>query len=307
MRGVTGIWSGKIMGDSRLPYVISNQEHVLVVDDDALLLNTLQKGLSFNGYLCETAIDSSAALRLIGKKYFDCIVLDIDLPTMNGLQLTEKVKKLNPDSAVIIMTGIDNEFSYQDAMEAGATDFIGKPFLLQELIARIEYATLHQKLYKMSLRDELTGLYNRRGFFTLGEHLLKQAKREQDGLFLLYADVDNLKGINDTFGHQTGDWALIDVANMLKENFRDSDIIARIGGDEFVVMPIGKRGDNVELIINRLHKAAEINNLKSKREYKLSISTGIAYFDSWSPCTIDELLSQADKAMYKQKKKKQTA
>jgi len=92
---------------------------------------------------------------------------------------------------------------------------------------------------------------------------------------------------------------------MLKENFRDSDIIARIGGDEFVVMPIGTTGDNVELIVSRLHKALEMDNAKCKRDYELAISAGVVYFDPWSPCTIDELLSQADKSMYEQKRNKQ--
>ena len=295
------------MGDSRLPVAILNQELVLVVDDDVLLLDTLQQGLSLRGYLCETAVDASIALRHINRQYFHSTVIDISLPDMNGLQLTEKVKKLNPDIAVIIMTGFIDDFSYQDAMEAGAADFIKKPFSVKELIARLEYAIMHEKLYKMSLHDELTGLYNRRGFFTLAEHLLKQAKREQDGLFMLYADLDGLKGINDTFGHQNGDWALIDVANILMETFREGDIVARIGGDEFVVIPIGTAGDNVELIVNRLQKAVEMYNSNSKHAYKLSISAGIAYFDTWSPCTINELLSQADKSMYKQKRNRHSA
>ena len=295
------------MGDFRIADFISNQERVLVVDDDARLLQTLQEGLSLRGYLCETAVDADTALIQINRKYFHSIVIDISLPDMNGLQLAEKVKKLNPDIAVIVMTGFINEFSYQDAMDVGAADFIKKPFSIAELVARLEYARMHEKLYKMSLRDELTGLYNRRGFFTLAEHLLKQSRREQEGLFMLYADVDGLKGINDTLGHRTGDWALTDVANILKENFRDSDIIARIGGDEFVVMPIGKREDNIELIVSRLQRAIEINNVRGGREYKLSISTGVTYFSPWSSCTIDELLSQADKSMYQEKRKKQAA
>ena len=295
------------MDTLQLPYVISNQGRVLVVDDDPFLLDTLQQGLSLRGYLCETAIDATTALGRLSKKYFHSIVIDINLPDMNGFELTEKVKKLNPDIAVIIMTGFIDEFSYEDAMEAGASDFIKKPFSLKELIVRIDHAKKHETLYRISLHDELTGLYNRRGFFTLAEHLLKQAKRKQEGLFMLYADLDDLKSINDTLGHQKGDWALIDAANILKETFRDSDIIARIGGDEFVVMPIGTTGDNVDIIINRLQQAAEMDNLKSKREYKLSISTGLAYFDSKAPCTIDELLSQSDKSMYAQKRNKQTA
>jgi len=271
------------------------------------LLQMLQEGLSLRGFICETAIDATTALRQINRKQFHSLVVDISLPDIDGLQLVQKVKKLNPDLAVIVMTGFIQEFSYQDAMEVGAADFIKKPFGVQELTARLEYARMHERLYKMSLRDELTGLYNRRGFFTLAEHLLKQVKREQDGLYILYADVDGLKDINDTFGHRTGDWALADVAHILKENFRDSDIIARIGGDEFVVMPIGKRGDTIEVIVSRLKKAVELHNVRGSREYKLSISTGVAYFSSWSPCSLDDLLSHAAKSMYQEKKKKQTA
>jgi diguanylate cyclase (GGDEF)-like protein len=121
---------------------------------------------------------------------------------------------------------------------------------------------------------------------------------------MFYCDLDGLKGINDALGHQKGDRALIDTANILKETFRGSDIIARIGGDEFVVMPIETTGDNLEIVINRLQKAVEMDNTKSKREYKLSISIGTAYFDPLSPCTIDELLSKADRLMYEQKRTK---
>ncbi len=289
------------------PDTITGQGRILLVDDDVFLLDTLRNGLSLKGYQCETAMNAMTALELISKNTFHGMVTDIILPDMMGFELTEKVKKLEPDMVVIIMTGFIDEFSYKDAMEAGASDFIKKPFSLKELIARIEHATMHEKLHTISLRDDLTGLYNRRGFFTLAEHLLKMAKRQQEGLFMLYADLDDLKGINDTLGHQKGDWALIDTANILKENFRNSDIIARIGGDEFVVLPIGTTGDNVQIIISRLRKAVEMDNATSKRDYELSISAGAVYFDPRSPCTIDELLYRADKSMYKQKRNKQNA
>ena len=226
---------------------------------------------------------------------------------MSGFELTAKVKKIRPDTTIIIMTGLIDEFSYDDAMGAGASDFIRKPFSLKELIARIEHAKKHERLYDISLHDELTGLHNRRGFFALSEQLLKTAKRQQKGLFMLYGDLDGLKGINDTLGHQKGDWALIDIANILKETFRGSDIIARLGGDEFVVMPIDTTGDNIGIVLNRLEKAIESDNAKNKRAYELSFSIGTAYFDPWSPCTVDELLSQADKSMYEQKRNKQNS
>lgn len=283
------------------------QGRILVVDDDILLLDTFDKGLSLRGYQCKTATSANIALKLLSKDLFDIMVIDVVLPDMKGFELTAKAKKIKSDMAIIIMTGFVDEFSYDDAMEAGASDFIKKPFSVKELIARIEHARMHERLHDISLHDELTGLYNRRGFFTIAEHLLKTAKRQQSGLFMLYCDLDDLKGINDVAGHQKGDWALIDTANILKETFRGSDIIARIGGDEFVVMPIETTGDNLEAVINRLQKALELDNATGKCEYKLSISTGTAYFNPWSPCTIDELLSQADKSMYEQKRSKHTA
>jgi len=284
----------------------SKQERILVVDDNISLLDTINNGLSLSGYQCKAAMSASIALELLSKDLFDTTIIDIVLPDMSGFELATKAKKIKPDMAIIIMTGYIDEFSYEDAIESGASDFIKKPFSVKELIARIEHAKMHERLHDISLHDELTGLYNRRGFFTLAEHLLKTAKRQQAGLFMLYCDLDGLKVINDALGHQKGDWALIDTANILKETFRDSDIIARIGGDEFVVMPIKTTGDNLEVVINRLQKAVEMDNTKSKREYKLSISIGTAYFDPLSPCTIDELLSQADRLMYEQKRTKKT-
>ena len=260
-----------------------------------------------SGYQCTVATNPTQALELFSKNVFDVMVSDILLPEMSGFELTAKVKKIRPDTTIIIMTGLIDEFSYDDAMCAGASDFIKKPFSLKELIARIEHAKKHERLYDISLHDELTGLYNRRGFFTLAEHLLKTAKRQQKGIFMLYGDLDDLKGINDILGHQKGDCALIDIANIPKETFRGSDIIARLGGDEFVVMAIETTGDNIEIVRNRLEKSIENDNAENKRAYELSFSIGTAYFDPWSPCTVDELLSQADKSMYEQKRSKQTA
>jgi len=168
-----------------------------------------------------------------------------------------------------------------------------------------ELKQMEEKLQTLSLMDELTGIYNRRGFFTLVEHQLKLSKRHKKGIFMLYADVDNLKEINDTYGHKEGDMALIDTANILKYNYRESDIIARIGGDEFVVIPVGAAGDKVEIISSRLQKAIEVHNSKTNRVYKLSISAGITYYNPQNPCSIDELLLHGDKAMYEQKRHKQ--
>lgn len=170
-----------------------------------------------------------------------------------------------------------------------------------------DYKTMEEKLHTLSLTDQLTGVYNRRGLLTLVDQLFKLSKRQKQGIFLLYADIDNLKEINDTFGHKEGDTVLVETANIFKKIYRESDIIARIGGDEFVVIPVGTAGDNIEIIISRLQKSLEICNSEKNRGYKLSLSTGIVFYDPEHPCSIDELLVQADKLMYEQKMHKKTS
>jgi two-component system cell cycle response regulator len=284
-----------------------NKNSVIIVDDDAALLDVTESWLSLRGYCCESYSCASAALERVRNTSFDILIADIALPDMDGFGLIKKVRKFRSDMTIIIMTGFIDEFSYDDAIEAGASDFIKKPFTLKELVARIEHGRLHERMNTMLLTDELTGLYNRRGFFTLGEYQLKIAKRQLRGLYMLYADLDDLKGINDTWGHREGDVALKEIADVLKNNYRESDIIARIGGDEFVVMPAGSGSDDTGLIIDRLHKAIDIYNSKSNSNYKLSMSAGAAFYDPTAPCSIDELLARGDKSMYERKKCKQMA
>src|SRR5208282_5416520 len=114
-----------------------------------------------------------------------------------------------------------------------------------------DYKAMEEKLHALSITDDLTGLFNRRGFYTFAEQQLKLAGRQKKKIYMLYADQDNLKEINDTWGHQEGDAALVDIAAIFKECFRDSDVVARIGGDEFVVVPIGEKGGNIEAILAR--------------------------------------------------------
>ena len=161
------------------------------------------------------------------------------------------------------------------------------------------------ELRAVSLVDELTGLYNRRGFLFLAEQQLKIADRVKRGMLLLFADLDHLKQINDTFGHREGDCALIETANILKETFREADIIARMGGDEFAIMTIEARKDSAEILTTRLQENLNARNAAGKRRYKLSISVGSARYEAESPCTIDDLLVQADGLMYEQKQARQ--
>lgn len=286
---------------------INETRSVLIVDDDEIVLDLLKTFFKDEGYRTETAMNGEAALALVNQSQFDIMITDILMPGMNGLELTVKVKEARPAMIVIIMTGFLDEFSYDSAVEAGAADFIKKPFTLQEVMVRIKQAEFHKEMHERSMTDELTGLYNRRGFFALLNHLLKIMKREDNSFSLLYVDIDKFKPINDTWGHKEGDAALIELAGVLKSIYRESDVIARIGGDEFVVAPI--RGDqhHAETLVARLQSKIEEQNAKDNRCYKLSVSTGQAYCDTAQPCSIEDLLAEADKAMYEAKKNKHTA
>lgn len=184
---------------------------------------------------------------------------------------------------------------------------IGGNFFLQAIVADItDRKQAEEALKALSLVDDLTGLYNRRGFFTFAEQELKVARRLERGIFLLFADVDEMKAINDTFGHLEGDRALIEIACILKENFRDPDIIARIGGDEFVILAIeGTSEAGPELLRERLRENLDRHNDKEPdRKYRLSLTIGAVVYDPENPVSIDTLLFQADRNMYEEKARK---
>lgn len=175
-----------------------------------------------------------------------------------------------------------------------------------EMIEKISIEITERKraeeaLRKMSIMDELTGIYNRRGFFTLAKQQIKMADRMKKKVYLLYSDLDGLKWINDKYGHSEGDIALLEIANILKKTFRESDIIARLSGDEFVVLAMETKKTNPEKLIKRLNKNIEEHNLRRGTDYSLSLSTGFSIYDPDKPNSIEELLAAADKDMYESK------
>ncbi|MDP1991470.1 MAG: diguanylate cyclase [Syntrophales bacterium] len=158
-----------------------------------------------------------------------------------------------------------------------------------------------EEIRTQSNTDELTGLFNRRGFLTLAEQELKRAERTKKGMLFIYVDLDDMKTINDTFGHRTGDEALVEAAGILREVFRESDIIARIGGDEFALLAAETPSAYTNLVKTRLQRRIAQHNVSTNRPYALSMSTGVAHFDPHRPISLDKLISIADLAMYAKK------
>ena len=169
-----------------------------------------------------------------------------------------------------------------------------------------ERKLMEEKILSLSITDELTGLHNRRGFLSLAEQQLKLAERNKSVMLLFFADLDGLKWINDTLGHEEGDRALTESATVLKETFRTSDIIARLGGDEFAALAVDITAASSAIFTARLQSLIDTRNNQENRRYRLSISVGCSYYDPEHPCSIDELMASADKLMYEQKQNKKS-
>jgi diguanylate cyclase (GGDEF)-like protein len=155
-----------------------------------------------------------------------------------------------------------------------------------------------------SLIDDLTGLYNRRGFRELAQQQLHVAQRISQPALLFFIDVDKLKLINDVYGHCAGDQLLIGLAAILRSTFRESDLIARIGGDEFTVLTMETGANSSELLIERLRCAIELKNLSVEKSRALSVTMGVSRYNLHASDTINVLIDRADKDMYSRKRKK---
>jgi diguanylate cyclase (GGDEF)-like protein/PAS domain S-box-containing protein len=175
----------------------------------------------------------------------------------------------------------------------------------QELALKAqELAASNAVLENLSLVDDLTGLYNRKGFLALADHRLQRAVQSGESFSVAFIDVDGLKAINDTLGHDVGNRALIEVANILRESFRQSDVLGRLGGDEFAVFILHADEHETANIRRRIEQHLDVFNAFPDRRYRLSFSTGISSSGSDGETNIETFLRRADALMYEQKRAK---
>ncbi len=251
----------------------------------------------------------AAGLELLSAETFDVILLDLSLPDAEGIETLVRVRDAQPDVPIVVLTGRNDEELAVQAMQAGAQDYLVKENFDGQLLGRalryaIERHRMQAALRSLSLTDELTGLYNRRGFYALAEQQLKMARSRgmEKGLLIFYMDMDGLKQINDTFGHAEGSRALKRIVGVIQQTFRESDIIGRVGGDEFTALAIEASGDCAERILTRLRENLRACNAEGRDPYELSFSVGVAHPETYSASSVEEIVAVADAAMYEEKR-----
>lgn len=213
-------------------------------------------------------------------------------------------------NGIVGVTGVANKEEPYDTSDARQiTLFMNSMWrIMKQKRLEQEREKLIIELEELSLKDELTGLYNRRGFLSVMTHQCSIAKRVQKNAMLIFIDLDGMKEINDLHGHAEGDQALTGTATILKNAFRETDIIGRIGGDEFAVFGMVTEGKDFDTITSRISEKLEKvildYNAHSAKTYSISLSYGLAFADSQNAFSCDSMMSDADKKMYLQKKNK---
>jgi len=286
--------------------------NILLIDndfDDSNLIRQLLANSRGYKFELESVKNLSEAMELLNSNPYDILLLDFATQESKGLEELDLIFNEVPEVPILVLTDSDDESFGVKAVQKGAQDYLFKEEISKNLLIRtinysIERNRLQMELKEMAHIDELTRLYNRRGFKTLARQQIKLAERTNRGLLLVFADLDNMKKINDTIGHFEGDRALIDIARILKKNFRESDIVARLGGDEFIVLAIDFSEKYAELISSRIQENLLQLNSIPDRKYQLSLSMGITHFDPKEYISIDEMIKIADKLMYEEKNKK---
>lgn len=246
--------------------------------------------------------------RLIEEK-IDIILLDLSLPDVVGLDAVRKVHASAPNIPLIALVDSDDEIQGLNVVRAGAQDVLVKGKIAPQLLIRSIRFALERHRRQTAIRstaliDDLTGLYNRKGFWALAQHQLRLARRNKRSLLLMLADLDGLKYINDTFGHLEGNYALVKTAEILKYSLRQVDIVARLHGDQFVALAGDIDIQDATRLAGRVDKALMDHNANIMRPYSLSLSIGSLCIDPETEPNLNEIMAEADRRLSEKKRDK---
>lgn len=312
--------------------------NILIVDDNPDNLRLLTKILEPQGYVVRKSLNGRMALQAAYRDPPDLILLDITMPEMDGYAVCQQLKasEITANIPIIFISALDRIDDKVRAFEMGGQDYITKPFQELEILMRAKNQLLIQQqqqqlieqnhrleqeiqerlkaeaeVRQLSLTDELTGLHNRRGFFLLAEQHLKVAQRTQVPFCLLFVDVDGLKRVNDTLGHEVGDELIVNAAQTLSKTFRDADIVARLGGDEFAVLILDCSNNPDDYYLRLQARIDSFNQTRASGGtpsisclYQLSMSVGTQFCTPTDNASLEHWLAQADKLMYEHKRSK---
>lgn len=305
---------------------------ILVAEDDPISCRVLTANLAKWGHeviVTRNGHDAWQALHNPGAP--SLAIIDRVMPDVDGIEICRQLREEKSDTPlhIILLTSLNRREDLLAGLEAGADDYLTKPLDTHELRARLQAAgrilelqeNLRQRvseleeaiaerkvaeeaLRNLSLTDQLTGLYNYRGFLNLAEHHAKTARRSKHPSLLIYADMDGLKQINDTLGHRAGSAAIAAAAEILRITFRDGDIIARLGGDEFAILVPNIHKAETERVLDRLRRNLRSYNEQRKHEFIVALSIGAVEIDHERGWNIEEQMARADEVMYRDKRRK---
>ncbi len=289
-------------------HAMSKTPLILIVDDNPQNLQVLGSMLKEHGYKPAAAQNGEKAIEFVQKKSPDLILLDIMMPDMDGIEVCRRFKaqKSTKDIPIIFITALSEIKDKLKAFAIGGVDYITKPFITEEVLARInvhiKLKEALEKLMQVSITDEMTGVFNRRFAYEIITKQIETSNRTKENFVICYIDIDNLKIINDTYGHAEGDFLINTVVEALKQITRTCDYIFRMGGDEFLLIFPKIQLQQFNNLINRI-----VQQLNSKKIHNqpIDFSFGFAEFQhDKQQLSPDELINIADSGMYKSKNKK---
>ena len=279
-----------------------SDELLLVVDDNESVCTALLEMLKHLGFKANAASNGKDALKKLKEASYTFLLTDIRMREMDGLQLIKNVRNDHPYICCIAMTGYSKEYKYIDVINAGATDFINKPFSTEELEAKVRRGIIErnikQELNRLSITDSLTGLFNQRHFYARLKEEVTRADRQKRSLALIFLDLDDFKNYNDTYGHLAGDDVLQRVGGIISVKIRQGvDSGYRYGGDEFAIILIDADKDISLSIGERVGQGI-------KEECNLTASMGFANFSEGM--TLEGFIGEADRRLYESKSQKKS-
>jgi two-component system, cell cycle response regulator len=282
------------------------ETYILVVDDDEAIRNSTQEFLNIRDYNAFSVSSAEEALNFMKTHHVDVIITDIRLNGMNGLELTQRIKD-NYDSDIIVMTGYADSYSYEEAINRGADDFVFKPVKFEELNLRLkrvlkqrdltrQRTVMLEKLKELAITDDLTKLYNSRHFYHQLEGEINRVQRFGHPLSLLLIDIDRFKHYNDTYGHLEGNKILHEIAKLITACLRTMDTAYRFGGEEFTVILPETPCDAALTVARRINQTVKNKFLDAANPQKITVSIGVSEYQPEE--TMTDFVKRTDQAMY---------